>query len=400
MRYAIIIACEEYHELPVVSFAFADAEEIQSTLTEYCDYALQNITYLQLFPGWEDSPTSIFNSLEPLFSKIEKEDTLFFYFAGHGYKAGDKGYLVLPDSTLDRLAETAIDIRVLNNEFQNLGCNSFLFFDACHSGIQARAAQQPNSFIDTIPEDTGCMTFAACSENELSYPDAKLEHGIFTYYLCEEIKKAEINSDILLERLKLSVCSDVTDWAMRSGKAQTPTLLGKIVGNVSIATRNDKVYDGKTEAIEDETLTLLDGVAASWLRKEYCLFFTKNREINKDWRVFGRLRVHEAVSKCDDAQWLVLFSLAEKFNHSNLLHSFSNLHEIRKYYAGFGTESQYRYLQLIVLKNQEACKLVDKVLMRDTKIRKYWKNRNVQSIILYLHKGTLIEYKNNIATGQ
>ena len=150
MRYAILIACEEYTNYSTVFYAYADAEEIISTLTGYCDYYLENIKYIQLYPGCEETITSIYQSIENFFSKINKEDTLLFYFAGHGHKAGEKGYLLLPESTFENLPDTAIDIRVLNDKFQKIGCNCFLILDACHSGIQARSVIKSDALLESI----------------------------------------------------------------------------------------------------------------------------------------------------------------------------------------------------------------------------------------------------------
>lgn len=395
MRYAILISCEEYTNYSDVFYAFADAEEIISTLTGYCDYNLENILSIQLYPGCGENPTSIYQSIEIFFSKMKIEDTLLFYFAGHGHKAGEKGYLLLPESTFENLPDTAIDIRELNEKFQKIGCNCFLLLDACHSGMQARTVIKSDSLLETIPKDTGCVTIAACSANEESYPDTNFEHGAFTYFLCEEIKKTPNNNDVLPEMLKLSVCRDVTDWAKRNSKVQTPTLIGQVVGNVSIATRNDKEYDNTQGVIEDETLTLMEEIVSDWMIENYCISATKPVKINKDWRIFGRLKVFEAISENKSNQWLVLFTIAEKFNHANMIHTFSNMLEIRDYYKRFGKESKYEYLQLIILKNKEACGLVERLLLYDKAVHRKWRNTDVHSIILYLNRGKLIEYKNN-----
>ena len=78
-----------------------------------------------------------------------------------------------------------------------------------------------------------------------------------------------------------------------------------------------------------------------------------------------------------------------------MIHTFSNMLKIRDYYKRFGKESKYEYLQLIILKNKEACRLVERPLSMDKAVYKNWRNTDVHSIILYLKRGKLIEYKNN-----
>lgn len=139
----------------------------------------------------------------------------------------------------------------------------------------------------------------------------------------------------------------------------------------------------------------MEEITNNWMNENYGISATKSVKINKDWRIFGRLKIFEAISEDKRNQWLVLFTIAEKFNHANMIHTFSNMLEIKDYYKRFGKESKYKYLQLIILKNKEACGLVERLLLKDKAVYRKWRNTDVHSIILYLNRGKLIEYKNN-----
>ncbi len=301
----------------------------------------------------------------------------------------------MPDSKIDDLGNTAINIKILNDLFQRSGCDCFLILDACHSGVQARSILKSDLLLDTVPKDTGCVTIASCSANEESFPALEYEHGAFTYFFCRELKKAPINEDVLPEALKISVCTAVSDWAKRNSKVQTPTLIGQVVGNISVATRNAKAFDSTEDIIKDETLGLWKDVVKSWLRKNVALSVVNPLDVNKDWKVFGKLGVFEATTECGDEQWIILFTILERFNHADLIHAFSNLGKIKAFYNRFGINSHHKYLQLIVLKNKEACLLIDRPLSVNKKVQRCFLSDDVHSIILYLNRGNLIEYADN-----
>ena len=240
IRFAFLIGCENYTNFNTIAFCEADVGLIQETLVEYCDYEYKNIERSFQFKGCDDTPEIIYEKLQNLIDKAEDGDSILFYFSGHGVKEGEKGYLLLSDSEASDFPHTALDLAKINELLRNPKIDSFLILDSCHSGILARNAFD-SSIVDVI-SDTGCVTLASCSENEESYPYMEKEQGVFTYFLCEEIKKATVETEILIEDLKVKVCKGVEEWTKNNFRCQTPTLLGKIVGNKALGFRTKKCY--------------------------------------------------------------------------------------------------------------------------------------------------------------
>lgn len=233
-RYAILISCEEYKDFSNISFCHGDAILIEETLVKYCDYEQENVMNLMLYPnGDNNNPEEVLEKVRNSIDNSEEGDTILFYFAGHGFLEGDNAYLLLPDTSKDNISGTALSIQELNKCLSKNDRANFRIFDACHSGADTRGAKI-NSFNDMVSGD-GWITLASCAKDEESYPDSKLQQGIFTYCLVQSIKEFNKGEFVFAEDLKLKVCSKVSKWCSENYKKQTPTMNAAVSGNMSIA---------------------------------------------------------------------------------------------------------------------------------------------------------------------
>lgn len=243
-RYAVFISCEEYKEFENIAFCHSDSVLMENTLVDYCDYDRKDIQLLLIYiDAPENDVTYIYKIISDIINRMEIEDTFLFYFAGHGMLHGEDEYLILPDTIQGNIEDTALSLKHLNDILKKAKGNTFRILDACHSGKDVRGVRE-NGFISELIKSSWA-TLASCSENECSYSDDKLEQGIFTYHLSEEIKKWELGKGITLEALKVLVCKDLKKWEedKSDGHIQTPTLNGSIIGNVDFAIRNEKEYE-------------------------------------------------------------------------------------------------------------------------------------------------------------
>ena len=252
-RYAILISCEEYKNLIPTDYCHNDLFFLKETLINYCDYHLPNIIDIMAFEGCdEDNANTIYEKITELCNKMELEDTILFYFAGHGMLIENDAYLALPSYNENDIANTALSITRINTILKEKHRKNFMILDACHSGLNTREITS-SSFNDFVLNKINAI-FSACSPNELSHSDKKLQNGIFTYYLCKVIKQWNRNSDINIEELKIKVSVEVSKWCELNNYKQTPTLSAYIVGNISFATRNNIISDEDIE-IEDNKET-------------------------------------------------------------------------------------------------------------------------------------------------
>ncbi len=251
MRYFVGLSCEEYHYYNNISFCHGDLELLRETLISFCDYKNENMVVEMLYIGAPESNCAYwYDELEKICQKLTKEDTLLFFFAGHGMVKGDDAFLLLPDSVPDDESGTALSLTRINTIFKVATGNTFKIIDACHSGMDVRG-DLDSGFISKLI-DKSWATLASCSEQENSYPDRQKEQGIFTYFICDAIKKWEKETDITIEQLKVVVAEMMDAWCENAGVAQHPTLNASIVGIQSLATRNSKAAEYEILVIDNQ----------------------------------------------------------------------------------------------------------------------------------------------------
>lgn len=272
-RFAFLLSAEEYMFYSPTPFCHRDNDLIRNSLIELCGYAEQDITSLKLDVFNEMKPNEVLEKLTELAERTETGDTLVFYFAGHGMVEESDSYLVLPHTQPDNIIQTALPLRDISSILRKPGILNLRIYDACHSGQDVRsvpiAIPNSNEFTQNIFLDSkseGYITIASCMEDEYSYPDVNLEHGIFTYYLHEALKEFKEGEEILPELLKIRLCEKVEIWCKENGKIQTPTINASISGNISIGTRNkievlqeNNIEDNK----EEDFLSLLSDIRSS-----------------------------------------------------------------------------------------------------------------------------------------
>jgi hypothetical protein len=241
-RYAVLISCEEYKNYAEISFCHSDNELILQTLTNFCDYDLKNVLAGICYEGSEENdPNYWYEKITAIANEMDEDDTFLFYFAGHGTVIGNDAYLLLSDTIQGKEEETALSISAINLILKDSKRINYRIIDACHSGKDVRGILN-SGFISKVMEQSWA-TLASCSAYQCSYPDTKLEQGIFTYYVSEAIKQWERNKDISIEGLKIRVTSDIESWCKDKGLTQQPTLNAALIGKSSLATRNNKINE-------------------------------------------------------------------------------------------------------------------------------------------------------------
>ena len=264
-RYAIIVATDEYTTVkPNTPYCHNDAELLSKTLFDCCDFAQQDINLQLLSPTNHKTPSELIEQLKTIAQQSQPGDTILFYYAGHGTLHNSEPYIILPNTEVSNIEQTALPLRDISNALRLPDRVNIRIFDACHSGYDVR--DETNSPPDaegfvraiTIDQAQGWFTFAACREDEYSHCDPTSRHGIFTYALCEAIQTHEEDKDILPERIKIDVCGRVALWCKQTGHIQTPTLNAAISGNLVMARRKIK----QLSAIrQDEPPTDSDAIA-------------------------------------------------------------------------------------------------------------------------------------------
>ncbi len=239
-RYAIILSSEDYKNYSHTEYCHSDAITLQETLTGYLDFEISNIWCEILYVGnYEFTPNNILQRIQQVVDKMKDNDSILFFYAGHGMVYKDEAYLVLPDTDKSDISVTALRVGDVDKILSKKTKSSIMILDACHSGIDDVRGK---SFAECITESMSCV-FSACTKNQCSYSLKELEQGIFTYSLCEQLKKCTPMSKVYIETIKICVCDQVREIAESHGYNQVPTLSMRSIGNIEMATRNNNLIE-------------------------------------------------------------------------------------------------------------------------------------------------------------
>lgn len=203
-NWAIAIGINQYNNLQHLNYAKLDAEAMR-------DWFGKEARFDQVFLFTDDSPPIAINPPIPTqptygnlrrflranFEKplLEPGDNLWFFFAGHGCREGDRDYLMLIDSDPGDVEHTAIPVEFVTQRLRRSGAdNVVLFLDACRDEGSRRG-------VGIGEEHQGIVTFYSCSPSQKSYEIEQLQHGSFTQALLEGLRIAGEGNCATVERL-------------------------------------------------------------------------------------------------------------------------------------------------------------------------------------------------------
>jgi len=139
-------------------------------------------------------------SLNQIKTKAKPQDTILFYFSGHGVlePTTQEAVLCFQDTVCTNLLETGLPLSELLRQLKESAPKvQFAWLDACHSGNLN--AHEPSSISSPTPQlIQGLQQQAAqmprfyallsCDKDQLSWEFPEFGHGIFTYYLIRGLR--------------------------------------------------------------------------------------------------------------------------------------------------------------------------------------------------------------------
>ncbi len=241
--YAVVVGISDYKDSLIkdLKFAHRDAEIFAQFLMSPGGGAVP-ATNIKLLLQENATVSSIYGALFWLQKVAQKNDLVFFYFAGHGdvesslYKLG---FLLAYDSPYQNYLSNAIRIEDLNIMANTLSvikeANTILITDACHSGKLAGSDNRGKNLIgeQLSKVEKKEVRLASCEPDELSEEDIIWGggRGVFSYYLINGLKgEADTDKDgaVSLQEIEnylgVKVPKDVMDLKL---KDQNPVISGK-----------------------------------------------------------------------------------------------------------------------------------------------------------------------------
>jgi PKD repeat protein len=260
--WAVVIGIGAYRDPRIRQLLFPkhDAEEFYRWLVE--DARIPR-TQVRLFLDSEATLVNMRAAISWLAQNIREGDLGIFYFAGHGGQGEDlppkdeeddrDEYFVLYDTLSYALEATAFRDDDFGTFLSQLPAraNVLVVFDSCYAGGAARGDRglppvgRPIGGTIDIWRDfdlEGKIVLAAAKEDQESYEDEDLQHGVFTYFLLKGVRgEADRDNDgrITIEELGKYVAEQVSTYVFRKkGSRQEPILAGRGKSNVVVGLVN------------------------------------------------------------------------------------------------------------------------------------------------------------------
>jgi hypothetical protein len=232
-KWALLIGvdkCKAVGELKVCS---ADAVAMKSVL-EQIGYPAKRINVLtDNQSDMDDMPTmlNVERAIKRLAEAAEADDTVLFFFSGHGVTANGTSMLVPTDGDLTK----GISLTWIKDQFAACKAREkVMILDACHSG----AAKGVSGITPDLKTSGNLIMLLSCEKDQVSWPDAEGRHSVFTSAVLEGLSGKAADADKKVTHLSLAdyVRKSVKNWTFENKKSrQTPIMVADASGDIVLA---------------------------------------------------------------------------------------------------------------------------------------------------------------------
>jgi hypothetical protein len=230
--FAIVIGINNYEKWPGLEFAVADANAVKNSLqkTGFDDITLimdKEATQRRIL-------TELFHKLP---EKVDRNDRVLFYFAGHGQTetlsgGGKKGYIIPVDAETDSYASSAISMEQIRSLSSRIAAKHiFYVMDSCYSGLGLNRSSGVwpgiSDYLRKVSAMRVVQIITAGGQGE--QVQEREGHGLFTSYFLKAIEgAADLDKDNVVTGTELGAYLRPT-VSNASRQAQTP-LFGRLEG--------------------------------------------------------------------------------------------------------------------------------------------------------------------------
>ena len=176
-------------------------------------------------------------------TSCSEDDVVVISFSGHGAPTHQ---IVTYDANPRDLESSCISLDLLAEALTRIPARRLIcILDCCFSGgmgakgLDVDSTARELSSVENLLEQmsgAGRLVLTASTATEKAWENSKLRHGLLTYHLITALQGADEviqNGKISLYRLLEHVTKRVTDFSSKLGKTQSPTVRGKIDGDIT-----------------------------------------------------------------------------------------------------------------------------------------------------------------------
>jgi len=246
-RWAVVVGVNDYQKPSVTDLRYAenDAKLFSSALCQVGGFEPERVfLYTTGAERPEERPllTNLVYRMESLKDLVSKEDSLFFYFAGHGVEIEGESFLLTENA--DNRSRATLTMSALRAELLLellRACDAketLIVLDACRNDPMAGRGSEDNRLSESMSRglvfsprrddavEKSLATLLACGVGERSYEWPEKQHGYFTYHLVEGMKSqaSDSSGEVNLAGLSRYVREKVSQDAKQAGHTQQPSL--------------------------------------------------------------------------------------------------------------------------------------------------------------------------------
>ncbi|SIO56111.1 Uncharacterized protein, contains caspase domain [Singulisphaera sp. GP187] len=190
-NHALLIGVETYCDnelLPDVAYAEADIAAMRKALVRL-GYKEENVT---LLVGEDATKIAIEEHVRGLVeTRLQADDTLLFFFVGHGLAVKRANYLACWDTRYQDLRGTGIDLAALIREFRRSPGTHIQAYLDCTRGEFANAPSMSAPSLEKALETAEHWAcFTASEFDQTSHASGRLKHGIWAHHLVQALSGA------------------------------------------------------------------------------------------------------------------------------------------------------------------------------------------------------------------
>lgn len=216
--WALVVGIDEYtrNSIPKLRYAVADAKLFARTLQETMKIPADQIYLMTsdtVDENAEPKAVNVAYQLSTLSKKVKAEDTVIFYFAGHGVTLEKEPFLLTEEA--DNRSPLTLKVSALHqvelvSAIRKLGAsNTWLVFDACRNSPGAKdesgLSDEASRAVEGSVGSNRTGTMFACKVGERSWEWDEKKHGCFTYFLVEGMRKGGQDGRVTFS----SICDEV-----------------------------------------------------------------------------------------------------------------------------------------------------------------------------------------------
>ena len=213
----LLVGVNQYQDrqnLPSLQYSALDCQGLGEALKEAtASLMAKEVIIHHDFVTQRPLITDVKQSIAKIINSASPNDTILFYFSGHGIleTTTKQVVLCLADTKTENLLTTGLPLNTLLKQLS--GCpasQQLVWLDACHSGgmtlrgtskisLPNPSSQLVEVLRNKAAESKGFYALLSCDQTQQSWEFPELGHGVFTYYLMRGLRGEAADSQGIIE---------------------------------------------------------------------------------------------------------------------------------------------------------------------------------------------------------